>query len=173
MSKIRFSPRPAAAYVTTVDGQAVGPGTNKDLAENLAAWNLYWLSFPRLEEHTDDGGGKPLPFSLDPLIPQALLTATQFVGNTRVADLAVNLTPDRFIIEMQRRPHADLALAKFFGPAIWIHVMQSRCPLYVPDNAGASEYIPGSVLTRQSDGTRGVFSSNILPLARIFARRLH
>lgn len=171
--EIRYSPHPVSAYVRTVNGTPVGPGADPRLLKDAAAWNLFFLSFPEIEKRTDMLGGLPLWPHENPVTQLAHETAQQFVGNVKVRDLAVYLTPDRFIVEMEQRPHEHLALAQFFKDGLWLRLMRSRLPLYVPDNVPAATYIAGSVLTRQQDGTGQRISTNILPLSKVFQRRLH
>lgn len=162
---LRWSPRPAADYVRTVDGLQVGPGANRALTQEPGAWNVYWLSYPYLEAHTDLGVGRG-PIFTDPLAQFAIATARAFVGSARVGDLAVHLLPDRFVAELRRRTQTvDLPLARTFGLEPWLDTMELRAGLALDGRTFD--------LTSQEDGTTAEESTNILPLVSLLGHRLH
>jgi hypothetical protein len=127
--RYRYSPYEPAHYVSMVDGFRVGPGVAPALSETLAAWNLYWLSFPDLEAHTDldpDPREHPLFAWNDPMVEPAIETARQSIGGTRVADLVTQLPPCEFIAAIQGRDLGTLAIARRFGADSWLAVMAQR-----------------------------------------------
>lgn len=130
ISKIRFSPRPVEEYVQHVGGLRVGPGMCPALVSNVAAWNLYWLSFPYLEHHVGEHASEPPLYpSLDPMVVPALATASQFVNGTAVADLATLLSPKEFVREMTARSIGHLAIVDMLDEEGWLCVMQKRASL--------------------------------------------
>lgn len=168
MNKIglRYSPKPRAAYVRTVNGLPIGPGAHPAL-EDLGAWNIYWLSYPNLERHTDINPElEPIFTLIDPVAGAALETAGCAVGEAKVGDLAQSLPPDKLIAVLRGSAINHLPLAKLFQPGIWLDVMQARAQIF-----NASRALAG--LPVQLDGTTGGNSSNILPLLGLIKGTLH
>ena len=158
---IRWSPRPITVYQRVVRGRAVGPGTNPRLIASLAAWNLYWLSYPELEE--DLGRDQAaIHLELDALAPLALQTAAGTAGGASVADLARQLEPAAFAAEIGRRAVEHLPLAKLYSPVVWLDLMATRAELF-----------SASRLTTHEDGTTRTESTNILRLVHRAPRLLH
>ncbi len=135
-SRIRFSPRELQEYVQTVDGLTIGPATYATLRESLAAWNIYWLSFPHLESYCRWRASELMLYEgMDPLLGPALQTAAQSVGDVLVTDLATYLSPKEFVIELRRRGTSHLELAKVFGGGMWLEIMESRIELAMTTRA--------------------------------------
>ena len=125
--RIRYSPHPIQTYVRSVDKFAVGPGCDPRLTENLAAWNIYWLSYPNLEAATDlHTVGEPIYRELDPLAGAAVETASQNIRGCKISELAT-LLPALTLIELLTKERGwRLALSDFFGRELWLDVMDSR-----------------------------------------------
>lgn len=163
MDGLRWSPHPIEAYVRTIEGKLLGPGANPALVTNLAAWNIYWLTFPHLEQHTDLEGGQSA-ICPDALAEPAIRTAAQYAGAARVGDLSLHMTPDAFVTEIGRREIAHLPIVHLFGRELWLASMRARIYKFL----GARRSDLDFDLTSQQNGTDDENSTNILPLVKLF-----
>lgn len=167
MTGYRYSNRPAEDYVYTQDGRQIGPGVDPRLRGDLGAWNLYWLSYPNLEAHTDLGSGAG-PILTDPVADAAVATAIQRVNGVCVGDLARSLGPRALIQALRSGPVDHLELCEIYGrPNLWFAVMDSRADFFTKSRG------PVYDLTAQADGTNRVTSATIIPLTRLMARSVH
>lgn len=128
--RLRYSPFPLEAYVRTDGKFRIGPGSDARLLCNPAAWNIYWLSYPGLEEATDlEGVREPIYSDIDPLVGPAIETASQRVKGTTVGELATLLPALTFVQLLGQRRISHLALARLFTCQRWLDVMEQRASL--------------------------------------------
>ena len=134
--RLRYSPLPRDMYVQRIDSFEIGPGSDVRL-KDLAAWNLYWLSFPDLEIALWAGRSAISP-ETDPLAELAVATARQYVGGMLLAQLATLLPPAALVQLLGCRSTKHLAMRRLLRPTAWLAVMEQRAALSLHAEAGSS-----------------------------------
>lgn len=104
--QLRYSPYPPRSYTVSYQGSRVGFGMYPPLVTNPAAWNLFWLSYPPLDdllswpEH--DAGNAPICNSLvsacittadRPAMFERLTTLNPRVAVQQLVDLGLSTLP--------------------------------------------------------------------------------
>lgn len=152
MDHFRWSPRSIKEY---------GPGIPS--FANVGDWNLYWASYPNLEQHAHDGD------LVAPFADLVRTTANQLAGVSPVGTLAGLLPAAQFLELIEKRDIDHLALVQWVGRDIWLGMLRAR----IEELESATRADCHFDLTPQQNGTGTKKSTNMLPLVGLGSRILH
>ena len=123
-----YSPHPASKYCVQGGDYCGGYGVRSVVRNDLAVWNLLWLSDPTVDRlltwHPDDVMNAPLD---SPILQASIRTADENLGAQPVRRLVTTLLPSKFVLALK----ADIKLAralslyKMLGTE-WMERVESR-----------------------------------------------
>lgn len=122
--KQTYSPLPPEDYSYSAPcNQRAGIGYEMSTPEERAAWNLYWMSDPAIDDLALlEPKGAQLDYKMLARCYEAL---DQELGGFKVRELLETLTPTAFVERVKANDHKHLAPYAFAGEA-WLRTIGER-----------------------------------------------
>jgi len=121
-----YSPEPRRAYAKLYNGHLIGLGTQREVQQDHAVWNLLWLSDPTLDKllawPDEKIGAMPLS---SPWLASCIATVGQKLGENSVGVLLRSLSAPTFVERVKNTEHAHFEVVKR-GGAAWLRIAELR-----------------------------------------------